>query len=119
LGQIIHRLKQDGVKRITLASLMPFLSRWTVQELGYPEVEIIPTYSANYLRTATAADLTIMGGGPLMDLAALGPVIHAFIAAHKNNKQTWIVGCGIGPLKDPLYIATVQTVAPINLHRTS
>lgn len=107
LGQIIYRLKEEGVKHITLASLTPFLTRWTIQELKYPDIDIIPTFSSNYLRTAASADIIIMGGGPLMDLAALGPVLHAFSTARKNKKLTWIAGCGIGPLKNPLYIASV------------
>ncbi len=107
LGELLHRLTALGAEELTLASLHPFLSEYTVRELGYPQVRVIPAYSAALPRTAGQADLTLMGGGPLMDLRALGVVLHAFGRAKAAGKRTWIAGAGIGPLRQPRYIRAV------------
>ena len=108
LGEIVYRLQQKGATQITLASLYPYLSRWTIRELGYPEVRVIATHSPELLHEASLADETIMGGGPLMDLAALGAMLQAFVAAKRAGKRTRIAGCGVGPLHQPLYIEAVR-----------
>ena len=108
LGEIIYQLKLQGVECITLASFTPFLSEWTLKELNYSNVKIIPTYSNKFLQTAATADVTIMGGGPLMDLRALAAMLSAFAQAKKHKKKTRIAGCGIGPLQDIRYVEIVK-----------
>lgn len=99
LGEIIHQIRNKHPNsRIVLASLYPYVSRWTAQELGYPDVEVIPTYSAAFWQHTKAADEVIMGGGPLMHLEVLGIVLRAFMRAKKAGHRTRIGGCGIGPL---------------------
>ncbi len=110
LGELLHRLTRTGTDDIILASLHPFISEHTIRELGYPEVKIIPVYSAALLPAAARAELTIMGGGPLMDLRALGVVLHAFRSAKAAGKHTWIAGAGIGPLRQPRYIRAVTSL---------
>jgi polysaccharide pyruvyl transferase WcaK-like protein len=110
LGEILHQLKQRHTTKITIASLNPYLTNWTVKELGYPNVEVIPTYSGDLLSTASQAEETIMGGGPLMDLVALGPVLKAFTTAKKSGNHTRIAGCGIGPLQERRYIEAVKQI---------
>ncbi|MCI0645222.1 MAG: radical SAM protein [Chloroflexi bacterium] len=108
LGEIVHQLERQGVERVTLASLNPYFSKWTVRELGYPEIEVVPTFSSRFLRCAAQADETIMGGGPLMDIAAMGSVLWAFRQAKTSGRRTRIAGCGIGPLQQSKYIAAVK-----------
>ena len=99
LGEIIYQIRNKHPdSRIVLASLYPYISRWTVQELGYPDVEVIPTYSAAFWQHTRKADEVIMGGGPLMHLEQLGMVLSAFVRAKKAGHRTRIAGCGIGPL---------------------
>mgnify|MGYP001119100390 CR=1 FL=1 len=110
LGEILHRLRERGTEKVTIASLYPFYTRWTLKELGHEGAEVISTYSGDFLRAAAVADETIMGGGPLMDMPALGFVLHAFVQAKKASKQTRIAGCGIGPLRQPQHIETVRHI---------
>jgi MoaA/NifB/PqqE/SkfB family radical SAM enzyme/polysaccharide pyruvyl transferase WcaK-like protein len=99
LGEIIYQIRnRHPNSRIVLASLYPYVSRWTVQELGYRDVEVIPTYSAAFWQHTRAADEVIMGGGPLMHLEQLGIVLRAFARARRAGQRTRIAGCGIGPL---------------------
>lgn len=99
LGEIIYQLKQQTPgARIVLASLYPYLSSWTLRELGYTDVRVIPTYSADFEHHVRAAGEVIMGGGPLMHLEELGFVLWAFMAAKQAGHRTRIAGCGIGPL---------------------
>jgi len=110
LGEILHSLKSVGVKKITLASLHPYYSQWTIRELGYKDIEIIDTYGPALLPNVETADITIMGGGPLMDIAALGSVVNAFIHAKRHQKYTYIAGCGIGPLTNRENIRAVKNL---------
>jgi MoaA/NifB/PqqE/SkfB family radical SAM enzyme/polysaccharide pyruvyl transferase WcaK-like protein len=99
LGEIIHQLTSAyPACSLTLASLYPYVSRWTLQELQHTEVEIVPTYSNVFLERAAAADEVIMAGGPLMHLDALGIVLRAFRRAKEAGHRTRLAGCGIGPL---------------------
>ncbi len=99
LGQIIYqaRRRHPGCT-VILASLYPFLSRHTVRELGYPDIQVIPAYSAAFWRHTKTADQVIMGGGPLMHLEQLGLVLWAFMRARQAGHMTHIAGCGLGPL---------------------
>ena len=108
LGEIIHQLREKGTQQIILASFYPFISKKTIHELNEIDIRIIPTYTPELLHAAKVADETIMGGGPLMDLAALGPMLAAFIASKRNHKFTRIAGCGIGPLTQSQNINSVK-----------
>lgn len=103
LAEIIYRMKQRGVQEITVASLNPYITKWTIKELGYPEIKIIDTYRDDLLSAASNADITIMGGGPLMEIRSLGAILNAFIRSQMSGKYTYIAGCGIGPLENPSY----------------
>jgi MoaA/NifB/PqqE/SkfB family radical SAM enzyme/polysaccharide pyruvyl transferase WcaK-like protein len=99
LGEIIYQIREKHPgSRVVLASLNPYLSQWTVRELGYTDVEVIPTYSATFWQHTSIVDEIIMGGGPLMHLEQLGVVLWAFMRAKKAGHNTRIAGCGIGPL---------------------
>lgn len=99
LGEIIHRIHKNHHKsHIILASLHPYLSRWTIRELGYTGIEVISTYSRDFWRYTKKADEVVMGGGPLMHMEQLGIVLSAFVRAKEAGNRTRIMGCGIGPL---------------------
>jgi polysaccharide pyruvyl transferase WcaK-like protein len=99
LAEILHRIfeKEPGAD-VTVASMYPYHSEWTLEELGYGGVEVIPTYSREFLSMCRSVDEVVMGGGPLMHIGALGFVLKAFLTARKAGVQTRIAGCGIGPL---------------------
>jgi MoaA/NifB/PqqE/SkfB family radical SAM enzyme/polysaccharide pyruvyl transferase WcaK-like protein len=99
LAEIVHRLqkKYPGC-HITLASIQPYYSRWTLRELSLENIRIIPTFSRQCWKQVTKADEVIMGGGPLMHIRALGAVAAIFKRAKRLGKKTRIAGCGIGPL---------------------
>lgn len=44
-------------------------------------------------------DVTIMGGGPLMDIDQMHMVEYAFSYAKRKKKKTILLGCGYGPLE--------------------
>jgi len=99
LGEIIHQVAADyGGCRLALASLYPYVSRWTLRELAHPEIEVVPVYSKDFLERAATADEVIMAGGPLMHLEVLGTVLQAFLRAKRAGYRTRLAGCGIGPL---------------------
>lgn len=99
LGEIIHRIRNaQPDSSIMLASLHPYVSQWTVKEIGHPDVEVVPVYSRVFWQRTAMVDEVIMGGGPLMHLEALGVVLQAFLRAKRAGHRTRIAGCGIGPL---------------------
>ena len=51
-----------------------------------------------------------MGGGPLMDLRELYVIDECFKYARKLGISTYIMGCGIGPLKKKEYIDIVKNI---------
>jgi MoaA/NifB/PqqE/SkfB family radical SAM enzyme/polysaccharide pyruvyl transferase WcaK-like protein len=99
LGQLLHETRQDlPDATVRLASLYPYYTEWTLQELGYPDVDVIPTYSSQFLKQVRNSDEVVMGGGPLMHIDTLGVVLTAFRTAKQAGNRTRIEGCGIGPL---------------------
>jgi MoaA/NifB/PqqE/SkfB family radical SAM enzyme/polysaccharide pyruvyl transferase WcaK-like protein len=112
LDEIIHQIANHHPDcRLALASLYPYVSRWTLQELRHPEVEVVPTYSRAFLEWAASADEVIMAGGPLMHLDVLGVVLLAFLRAKKAGHRTCLAGCGIGPLdRGQRYEAAVRQI---------
>jgi polysaccharide pyruvyl transferase WcaK-like protein len=110
LGQLIHDIRaNDPEVMIVLASLHPYVTRQTLQELGDSEVQIVPTYSRAYLAHAQSATEVVMGGGPLMHVEPLGAVLWAFWLAKCAGNRTRIAGCGIGPLdRAPKYARAVE-----------
>lgn len=99
LGEVIYHIRKEyHGAHIVLASLYPYVSQWTVRELGHPDVEVIPVYSSSFWRRTGIADEVIVAGGPLMHLEVLGVLLWAFLRAKRAGHRTRIAGCGIGPL---------------------
>ena len=98
LGGIIDEYKEQYKDiKIKISSLYPFVTERTIYELGI-EAEVVPVYSSDFFMTAAAADETIIGGGPLMELEVLSVLMWAFYFAKKNDRITKVYGCGVGPL---------------------
>jgi len=64
LAEIIFQLRdQYPGSHITLASIHPYYSRWTLRELALKDIDIISTFSAEFLSKIKKVDEVIMGGG--------------------------------------------------------
>lgn len=97
-GIILDLKKKYGDKlQIVIGSIFPYITHRTVKELALDAI-VVPSYGLEMIENAKHSDITIMGGGPLMDLDDLAIPLHAFRVAHKHGKQTIVYGCGIGPL---------------------
>lgn len=83
--------------KIVIGSLYPTVTQRTCQELSC-DAQVVDTQSVDLIMYAGMADITIMGGGPLMDLDELYVPLRAFQAAKRNGKKTIVYGCGLGPL---------------------
>ena len=112
LWSIISELgdRSTPPKKIYLASLYPFISHWTIKEMGLEDISIVETYSKEFEEICTEIDEVVVGGGPLMDIEPLNHILYAFMMANKSGAITRVAGCGIGPLKSPLYTRVVSEV---------
>lgn len=110
LWDIIRRLNDrvDKPKRIIVSSLHPFITQYTIHEMGLTNVEYVETYTPQFENVCEACDEVIVGGGPLMSLDALDHMLYAIIACRKNGGIVAIGGCGIGPLEGEPYTETVR-----------
>jgi len=108
---IIQRLKNANPDiQITIASLYPFITKRSLIEIGQDSIEIIKTYSPEYLKACKSTDAVVMGGGPLMGMEPLGFVLSAFSEARKANIPCIIDGCGIGPLIEEMHKIAVKEI---------
>ncbi|MCB0637129.1 MAG: polysaccharide pyruvyl transferase family protein [Lewinella sp.] len=82
---------------LIISAIYPFVTERTLVELGM-EATVIPTYSRDFQTAARESDIVVMGGGPLMEMPALGIPLAAFRYAKQAGKRTVIFGCGLGPL---------------------
>ncbi|MEQ9306522.1 MAG: polysaccharide pyruvyl transferase family protein, partial [Marinoscillum sp.] len=114
LGHILDYYvdKYDNPK-FYVSSMHPFLTEKTMRELGV-EAEVVFTDSFDFAKTAAFADITVMGGGPLMDMGSLAIPLWAFKIAKHFKKETIIFGCGLGPLKQPKFINTVKELIKLS-----
>lgn len=112
LWSIISELRERPTppNKIYLTSLYPFISHWTIKEIGLKDISIIETYSKEFEEVCNQIDEVVVGGGPLMDIEPLSHILYAFIVANKSNAITRIEGCGIGPLISPLYTKVVSEI---------
>lgn len=116
--------KSIGEFQVSIGSLYPFYSRRMLSEdkelyriLLNRDLEIDMFDSKNKSEIEVAiyqADIVIIGGGPLMDLAELYMLKFAFEYAKNKNKKTMIFGCGIGPLFDKKYQECVLDIVNLS-----
>ncbi|MCG6872522.1 MAG: polysaccharide pyruvyl transferase family protein [Gammaproteobacteria bacterium] len=109
LATVLARLqgRESPPAEIRLASLYPFVTRHSLRELGVSGVTLVETYSAAFRGACETADEIVVGGGPLMDLEALNHILYAFARGARRGARLRVEGCGIGPLRSPLYSAVV------------
>ncbi len=95
---------------INLGSLYPILSERTLRDDGRffeqcahqssLRVNIFDSQKRLELEhSINHSDITIMGGGPLMDIEQMYMVDYAFAYAKRRKKKTILLGCGYGPLE--------------------
>lgn len=95
---------------IDLGSLYPILSERTLRDDGRffeqcahqscLRVNIFDSQKRIELEhSINHSDITIMGGGPLMDIDQMYMVEYAFSYAKRRKKKTILLGCGYGPLE--------------------
>ena len=111
---ILAGIAQDYLRRFpnvqfTIASIFPFITQQTLQELRI-EAKLISTYSPQFLLACASSDEVVMGGGPLMDMDALSIPLWGFFVARVFRKKRVIFGCGLGPLKQSQYIEVVKRI---------
>ena len=111
LGGIVEYYKQQfrDKFKLSISSIYPLVTRKTIEELGIL-AEVIPYYSRKYIETAASYDVTVMGGGPLMEMNALAIPLNAFRIAKRHKKERVIFGCGIGPLYNQYFIKKVKKI---------
>lgn len=120
LWTIINNLRSRDhpPEKIYLSSLYPFISHWTLKEVGLSEVSIVETYSKAFEAVCNETDEVVVGGGPLMDIEPLSHILYAFIQAAKNNAIARVEGCGVGPLNNLIYTSVVSEIFRLSDHIT-
>lgn len=111
LGGIVNHYKKefgDNV-RFSISGIYPFVTERTLRELQV-RAEVVNVYSLEFIRHARYADLTVMGGGPLMDLEHLFIPDIGFRVSRLNQKKTVVFGCGIGPLFQDRFKTAVRSI---------
>lgn len=94
---------------IELGSLYPILSERTLRDDGlfYEQcahqsrlrINLFDSQNCQQLEHSIRhSDVTIMGGGPLMDIEQMYMVEYALSYAKRKKKKTILLGCGYGPL---------------------
>ena len=95
---------------IDLGSLYPILSERTLKDDGRffeqcahqskLKINLFDSQNRQQLEHSIRhSDVTIMGGGPLMDIVEMNMVVYAFSYAKRKKKKTILLGCGFGPLE--------------------
>jgi MoaA/NifB/PqqE/SkfB family radical SAM enzyme/polysaccharide pyruvyl transferase WcaK-like protein len=110
LWGVVDRIRRRAhpPKRIIVTSLHPFVSRWTRSVLNLEEIEIVETYSPAFKEACETVDEVVVAGGPLMDLQALDHMLVSFSSAASRRIVARVEGCGLGPLNEPRFIASVE-----------
>lgn len=103
-----------------VGSLYPFFTERTVYEDGAiysksaPDCKIsIFDVKGNITEYIQQSDIVIMGGGPIMELDLLYLIYRGFKIAKRCNKQTVVLGCGLGPLKTKRLIGMAKKIITI------
>ena len=111
LAGIIRLLREVASEIvIDLGSLYPILSERTLRDDGlfYEQcahqsrlrINLFDSQNCQQLEHSIRhSDVTIMGGGPLMDIEQMYMVEYAFSDAKRKKKKTILLGCGYGPLE--------------------
>lgn len=101
--------KQFDKVDFIISSIYPFHTERTLVELD-KKARVVSTRHPAFIEAAKSADITVMGGGPLMELEALAIPKTAFQTAKSAGKKTVVFGCGIGPLYKAKYTNAVKDI---------
>ncbi len=112
LGTVINNYARQGFN-VVIASIYPFITRRTLQELDLDAV-IIKSESLDLIRYSKFAEKVVMGGGPLMDLYDLKYPLISFQISHEYHHENVIYGCGIGPMKSRYYADEIYRILALS-----
>ena len=97
LGGIYERLIKENEKmRFRVLSTDPFFTKHSVEQLGYDSITDIFHFSESR-KAFNGADILLIGGGPMMDLAEIGTIQFQLQKAQQMGLFVGLYGCGIGP----------------------
>lgn len=114
LAGIVNTIRNTNKEtKIYVASIYPFITARTVQELGLP-CEVVPTYGPLFIALTQKAGQVIMGGGPLMHIDELAIPLIGFYLAKKHRNKTLIWSCGIGPVKTPKHLQATKQILSLS-----
>lgn len=122
----IVRLLSEVASDVTieLGSLYPILSERTLSDdggfleqcvhQGKLNINLFDSQKRQELEHSIMhSDVTIMGGGPLMDISQMHLVEYAFSYAKRKKKKTILLGCGYGPLAQAETIGCAERILDI------
>lgn len=119
LDGILSVLSKKGIDTVYLGSLFPFYTERTLLLEKERFSSTAPSVTINLFdikdpkecfSVIQKTDCLIFGGGPLMDIEELYLMKECFKLAKKRSKQTFVFGCGIGPLFNSRYIKLVEEI---------
>lgn len=110
LAGVVHALSLEfSNANFAVASLYPFVTERTLKELNI-KAEVVSVYSRAFFEYSANSRMVCVAGGPLMELEELSLVLWAFHLAKRNNNQTRVFGCGIGPLYTDEKVLAVKKI---------
>jgi MoaA/NifB/PqqE/SkfB family radical SAM enzyme/polysaccharide pyruvyl transferase WcaK-like protein len=111
LGGIVNSIKEQykGYSVVISTLTRKEIVHRTLLELGV-EAEVISAYSADFVKACLNSEVTIMGGGPLMDIGTMWVPLWAFHLSKSRGNKTILWGCGLGPLNLDKSIYSVEKV---------
>ncbi|KAA3664226.1 MAG: radical SAM protein [Chloroflexi bacterium] len=117
IGGVVSSIKEAiGPAKIHLASLEPYISKITVQQM--PELSGCTVYSiSDAIQLANTVDLVVFAGGPIMAIDAIAEMTTIFYGAERAGVPTLIAGCGVGPLGSEHHNRAIAKLLSLASHR--
>ncbi len=116
LGQLLRECEQVAPSaEIVLVSFRPEITRVTLDELGRPDVRLLPVGPASG-RAAVLSRLLIYGGGPLMESPRMLVWAVRTLLARAAGTRVLLYACGIGPIRSGRVELAVKTILRLSDH---
>lgn len=109
MGIVEFYKKKFSKIELVISAIIPYHTKQTLREHDL-KATIVFSWSSEFLCAAKYADITVMGGGPLMEIVEIALPLIAFKIAKKYKKKTVVFGCGIGPLYQEKYLSAVRKI---------
>lgn len=107
----IIKKKQDEGKVVAVASMYPFITEYTLLELGIKQVKVVSLYDPKVLLSLFFYSEVIIGGGPLMHIKEIHIIKNYFRLAKFLGVKRVVYGCGIGPFNNsPLELNALNEI---------